>query len=307
MSIRSAILGLASYTADIALSRYGSIYVCAQSLDNVMKRSMHSASDGVDRESVSYDVCIVGAGPSGLAAAIHLKQLCQEKDRDLSVCIVEKSAEVGGHILSGNVFESRALEELIPNWRDDPSCPVSACPVTQDRFYLLTKKRSIRLPTPTQMKNKNNYVISLSEVVRWLGHRAEQLGVEIYPGFAAVGMLQKGNHNRMCGIITNDVGIDKKGNPKDNFTRGMAIEARVTLIAEGCRGSLSEELIEKFSLRDGAMSPQTYGLGIKEVWEVSPEVHKPGAVWHTVGWPLPNDTYGGGWVYHMDKQRVSLG
>lgn len=273
--------------------------------DDDVGDSGHATSE---RESVQYDVCIVGAGPAGLSSAIRLKQLCSQKERDVSVCIVEKGAGVGDHILSGNVFEPIGLDELLPDWREDPSCPISACPVKEDRFLLLTKKRALRLPTPPQMKNKGNYVISLSETVRWLAKRAEELGVEIYPGFAATGFLQTEAKGPVRGIVTNDVGIDRNGNKKETFARGMAIESRVTLLAEGCRGSLSQEAIRKFGLRDVAgASPQTYALGIKEVWEVSPERHTPGKVWHTVGWPLPLGTYGGGWVYHMSKQRISIG
>jgi electron-transferring-flavoprotein dehydrogenase len=259
-------------------------------------------------ESMHYDVAIVGAGPAGLSAAIRLKQLCAEKNKDLSVCVVEKGAEVGAHILSGNVFQPTALDELLPGWKDDPSCPITACPTTKDRFYMLTKRTKLRLPTPPQMKNKGNYVISLSEMVKWLGGKAEELGVEIYPGFAGAAAIY-GADGSVRGIRTNDVGIAKDGHHKEGlYTPGMALTATATLLAEGCRGSLSAEIMKKYSLceKSGA-DPQTYALGIKEVWEIDPEKHIPGMVWHTVGWPLPMDTYGGGWLYHMSENRVSLG
>jgi electron-transferring-flavoprotein dehydrogenase len=254
-----------------------------------------------------YDVAIVGAGPAGLSAAIRLKQLCAEKGKDLSVCVVEKGAEVGAHILSGNVFQPTALDELLPGWKDDPSCPITACPATKDRFYMLTKRAKLRLPTPPQMKNKGNYVISLSEMVRWLAGKAEALGVEIYPGFAGAAAIY-GPDGSVHGIRTNDVGISRDGHHKEGYTPGMALTANATLLAEGCRGSLSAEIMKRYSLREKAgADPQTYGLGIKEVWEIDPEKHIPGMVWHTVGWPLPTNTYGGGWLYHMSENRVSLG
>jgi electron-transferring-flavoprotein dehydrogenase len=266
-----------------------------------------STDVSAEQESMHYDVAIVGAGPAGLSAAIRLKQLCAEKERDISVCVVEKGAEVGAHILSGNVFQPTALDELLPGWKDDPTCPITACPTTKDRFYMLTKRAKLRLPTPPQMKNKGNYVISLSEMVRWLATIAENLGVEIYPGFAGAAAIYDPDGS-VRGIRTNDVGIARDGHHKEGYTPGMALTANATLLAEGCRGSLTGEIMKRFSLREkvGA-DPQTYALGIKEVWEIDPTKHIPGMVWHTIGWPLPIDKYGGGWLYHMSENRVSLG
>jgi len=234
-------------------------------------------------------------------------QLCAEQGKELSVCVIEKGAEVGAHILSGNVFEPAALNELLPDWKEDATCPVASCLVTADRFYYLTSRRAMRLPTPPQMRNRGNYIISLSETVRWLGARAEAFGVDIFPGFAASRPLYAPDGS-VGGVVTNDVGIGKDGNHKDSYAPGMALASKVTLIAEGCRGSLAADVINKFQLRERAgADSQTYGLGIKEVWEVDPKVHRQGTVWHTVGWPLPNNVYGGGWVYHMSERRVSLG
>lgn len=294
----------------------GNLYSAPLALSALLRPSsaFHSAvthlangSAADEGESTSVDVLIVGAGPAGLSAAIRLKQLSAEHGRDLSVCVIEKGAEVGAHILSGNVFQPTALDELLPDWRNDPSCPVSDCPVTRDRFYFLTRSLALRLPTPPQMHNKGNYVISLSEVVRWLASRAESLGVDIYAGFSGAGLL-RGSDGAITGVRTNDVGVGRDGRRRDNYAPGMSLSARVTLLAEGCRGSLSQEVIAKYGLREKAgADPQTYALGVKEVWEVDPAKHSPGTVWHTVGWPLPVNTYGGGWLYHMKGGRVSLG
>nr|XP_011471082.1 PREDICTED: electron transfer flavoprotein-ubiquinone oxidoreductase, mitochondrial isoform X1 [Fragaria vesca subsp. vesca] len=255
------------------------------------------------RDSIQYDVVIVGAGPAGLSAAIRLKQLCRENDTDLSVCVVEKGAELGAHILSGNVFEPRALDELLPNWKQEES-PITV-PVSSDKFWFLTKNHAFPLPCP--FNNRGNYVISLSQLVRWMGVKAEELGVEIYPGFAASEILYDSN-DTVVGIRTNDMGISKDGSKKENFQPGIELKGRVTLLAEGCRGSLSENIMDKYNLRaKGHAQHQTYALGIKEVWEIDKEKHKPGAVIHTLGWPLDQKTYGGSFLYHMKDRQICIG
>ena len=250
------------------------------------------------REAMEFDVVIVGGGPSGLAAAIRLKQLNPET----AVCLVEKGSEIGAHILSGACLEPRALNELIPDWQEK-GAPLDT-PATDDRFLYLTATRAFRLPTPPQMHNHGNYIVSLGNVCRWLGQQAEALGVEIYPGFAAAELLEE--DGRIVGIATGDMGIGKNGEPTESFQRGMELRARYTLLAEGCRGSLSKQLIRRFNLRDGH-DPQTYAIGIKELWEIPAANHKPGLVEHTIGWPLDTGTYGGSFLYHFGNNLISYG
>ena len=256
-----------------------------------------------EREFMEYDVVVVGAGPSGLACAIRLRQLAAEQGRELSVCVLEKGSEVGAHILSGAVVEPRALDELIPDWRER-GAPLHT-PASEDRFLFLTAGGAWKLPTPPQMNNHGNYIVSLGNLCRWLGEQAESLGVEIYPGFAAAELLCD-EDGRITGVATGDLGVGRDGSPTDRYQPGMELRARQTVFAEGCRGSLTRELMERFGLRQG-VQPQTYGIGIKELWEIDPSRHQPGLVVHTVGWPLDRNTYGGSFLYHLDGNQVAVG
>ena len=257
----------------------------------------------MERDSMDFDVVIVGAGPAGLAAAIRLKQLAAEGGREISVSVVEKGSEVGAHILSGAVLEPTALNELIPNWKEK-GAPLET-PVNEDRLVFLTQRRAFRLPTPPQMKNHGNYVISLGRLCRWLAAQAEELGVEIYPGFAAAEVLF-GENGRVAGVATGDMGRDGDGGQGDNFEPGVELRATYTLFAEGCRGSLAKTLIERFDLRRDC-DTQIYGIGIKELWEVDPAKHAPGRVMHSIGWPLDGQIYGGSFIYHLEDNQVAVG
>ena len=256
----------------------------------------------MERESMEFDVVIVGAGPAGLAAAIRLRQLAAQQDREISVCVVEKAAEVGAHTLSGAVLEPRTLNELIPDWREK-GAPLKT-PVTEDRFMFLTENKAYKLPTPPQMHNDGNYIVSMGKVVKWLGEQAEELGAEVYPGFAAAEVLYH-EDGSVKGIATGDMGLDRDGNPKDNHEPGMELHGRFTFFAEGCRGSLTRQIEEKFGLRNG--DPQTYGIGIKELWEVDPAKHHAGRAVHSIGWPMDSKTYGGSFLYHLEDNQVAVG
>ena len=257
----------------------------------------------MERESMEFDVVIVGAGPSGLSTAIRLRQLCAEHDSDLSICIVEKGSEVGAHILSGAVLEPRSLDELFPDWKDR-GAPLRT-PAREDRFLFLTEGGAVRLPTPPQMHNDGNYIISLGNLCRWLGERAEELDVSIFPGFPASEVLYC-EDGAVKGVATQDMGVGRDGKPKGSFEPGVELHARVTVFAEGCRGHLTKTLFERFDLRAG-VDPQTYGIGIKELWEIDPAKHEQGLVLHTLGWPLDRSTYGGSFLYHLEDNQVAVG
>lgn len=257
----------------------------------------------IERDEMQFDIVIVGAGPSGLSAAIRLKQLAEKDGRDISICVVEKGSEVGAHILSGAVIDPISLNELIPDWQEK-GAPLN-CPVQKDKLAFLTQKHAITLPTPPSFQNKGNYIVSLGMVCRWLAEQAENLGVEIYPGFAAADVLYHENGS-VKGILTGDMGVGKDGQPSAQFQPGMALLAKQTLFAEGCRGSLSKRLIAQFHL-DKEAQAQTYGLGVKEIWEVVSDLHEEGTVMHTVGWPLDSKTYGGSFIYHLPNKQVAMG
>ena len=260
----------------------------------------------VERESMEFDVVIVGAGPSGLSTACKLMQMAQEKDQELMVCVVEKGSEVGAHILSGAVLEPRALNELFPDWKER-GAPLNT-PVTGDDIYLLNNaEKGIKLPNfavPKTMHNDGNYIVSMGNVCRWLAEQAEGMGVEIFPGFPAQDVIVE--DGKVAGVITGDMGLDADGNEKDSFMPGMELRAKYTVFAEGCRGHLGKELISKFNL-DADSAPQHYGLGFKEIWDIDPALHQEGLVVHSAGWPFDNDTTGGGYLYHAENNQVFVG
>jgi len=252
-----------------------------------------------EREVMEYDVIIVGAGPAGLSCAIRLKQL----QPDLMVAVIEKSAEIGAHILSGAVIEPEPLDELLPNWRENP--PPICIPVDKDELCYLSATGKRKLPTPPQQKNHGNFIVSLSALCQWLAPQAEDLGVDIFPGYAAAGIYFNADDS-VGGVIIGDMGVNKEGEPKDTYMQGIEIHAPLTILAEGCRGHLSKQLIKKYALNADS-DPQTYGIGMKELWRVKPENCQPGKVQHSLGWPLDKNTYGGSFIYHLDKDRLAVG
>ncbi len=266
----------------------------------------NSAAAQAPREAMEFDVVIVGAGPAGLAASIRLKQLAAESERDLSVVVLEKGSEVGAHILSGAVIDPIGLNRLVPDWKEKGAPVVT--PVREDKFLVLGEAGAMRLPNilmPPLMNNHGNYIGSLGALCSWFGEQASDLGVEVYPGFAAAEVLYDDN-GAVVGVATGDMGVGRDGKPTDNFVRGMELRGKYTLIAEGARGSLTKQLIKKFAL-EKADNPQKYGIGLKELWQVAPDKHQPGLVQHSFGWPLGNRTGGGSFLYHYGDNLVSVG
>jgi electron-transferring-flavoprotein dehydrogenase len=260
----------------------------------------------IERDSMEFDVLVVGGGPAGLAAAIRLKQLAAKAGSDISVCVIEKGSEIGAHTLSGAVMDPRAITELMPDWKAQ-GAPLET-EVTEDEVLFLTATKSYRTPNwalPSGLRNHGNYIVSLGAVVRWMGQQAEALGIDVYPGFAAAEILYD-DQGAVRGVATGNMGVGRDGEPTDNFQPGMELLAKYTLFAEGARGHLGKQLIAKYRL-DADSDPQTYGLGIKELWEVDPAKHKRGLVVHTAGWPLDNATYGGSFLYHFGENLVSVG